>query len=356
MIKSKLLLLIGLILLTLFTLSAVTLAYYTGEAVSSGNTINAGTLYIGGESGGKGVLDSFINLEGLVPGEEPRNVTVKVKNLGTMTAYINGISASIRQSDEMFIANALRTVCSHRGTALFSGSLLALDGNVVPLQREIPLEPGEIVELEFAIQLDERVSNWYKGKNVEFSLSVYAGQKPGQEVGNRVILADENDVQASLDSALPGDVVLIPAGVYGSLHLPVPGVTVKAGDVVFDTVTGGFTVGGTGNGKQQHGNGGSGETVTTIQGFTINGSAFGVKLMSGHGCRIADNIFNVSGQPVAVNGIGKTVITRNDFTGSGAEIPQTGGKGNSTVLVPPGKGLNAWYNLGVDLDPEEHAL
>jgi len=355
LIKNKILLLIGLISLTIFTLSAGTIAFFSDEAIISGSKISAGTLYIGGDNGSRGVLDSFISLEDLVPGEEPKQVKIKVKNLGTMTAYINGISARIRQSDEMFMANALRTVCSHRGDTLFSGSLLALDGNVVPLMQEIPLEPEEVIELEFDFQLDERVSNWYKGKKVEFLLSVYAGQKPGQEVGNRVIMAGENNVQDCLDGALPGDVVLIPAGVYGKLYLPA-GVAAKAGGVVFDTVAGGFTVGGQGNGKQQHGTEGPGEFETVIQGFTINSEDFGVKLMPGHGCQVTDNIFNVSGRPVEVSGTVKAVITRNDFTGSGAESLQKDGKSNSPVIIPPGTGLDAWYNLGVDLDPEEHAL
>ncbi|MBF7083256.1 hypothetical protein IT084_09745 [Desulfallas sp. Bu1-1] len=357
MIKTKLILLTGLIALIIFTLSAGSLALFSGEAVSQGNTINAGTLFIGKDDGCKGVLGEFVSLNDMLPGAEPQKLKIKVKNLGTMTAYINGLSVNITESNGKFLANALRTKCVNSGgNVLYRGSLLALDGNVIPLEREIVLEPDQATELEFFIQLDERAGNWYKGKGVEFSITVYAGQKPGQAVGERVHLAEGGNVQAVLDGAEPGDVILIPAGSYGNLEIK-PGVAVKAKDVVFDTVVGGFTVraGGSGKGPATGGQGGNLQgNATLIQGFAINGT--GVKVKPGRECKILDNIFNAAGNPVIVNGSGKALLTRNDFTGCSSKTEPDQGAGGPFTCSSSGGQVEARYNLGVDLDPKEHAL
>ncbi len=355
MLKSKVLFFLGLVALMLFSLSAGTLALFSSEAISSGNTISAGTLFIGGESGQKGMLDSFINLGDLVPGAEPHKIKLKVKNLGSMPAYINAISVNIRECNDKFLANALQTVCKHgREGVLYRGSLLALDGNAVPLERQIAFQPGKTVELEFSIGLDERVGNWYKGKSIDFSFTVYAGQKPDQEMGGRVYLAGRDNVQSVLDAAEPGDVVLVPAGSYGRLRVK-PGTAVKAKDVVFDTVVHGFTVSGPRGGRVSSaaaavGMGAGGAAV--LQGFTVSGAG-GIEVGSGE-CLVLDSIINSPRDAVVISGAGRVYAARNDFSGAGAE--PAGRARRAGELVTGGGQLESCYNLGIDLDPEEHAL
>ncbi|MGB9793089.1 MAG: hypothetical protein ACPLTR_11045 [Thermacetogeniaceae bacterium] len=339
--KSRVLLLIACAMFALFMLRAGSAAYFASKIDSQGNRISAGTLYIGGESGGRGMLDEAIALGDLVPGAEPYRIELKVKNLGTMTAYINGISAEIAESDEMFLANALRVECSSAdGDLLYTGSLLALDGDVVPLQKRIALEPGKVEDLCISVQLDERAGNWYKGKRIEFSLAVYAGQRPDQPVGRMAVLPDAAGVQAALDAARPGDVVLVPPGRYGLLTVSVPGVTVKSQSVVFDTEVEGFLI-------DPKGAGGSDQEAVVIQGFTVNdrGGDGGIAVRSGQ-VRIADNIIRSAGSAVVAAGSAKACVIRNDLTDSSG-LPASHGSGERFF---------AHYNLGVDLDPGEHAL
>jgi len=335
----------------LFCVAAGTAALFSRTATSSGNKISSGTLYIGKENGEKGVLDTFITLKDMIPGAEPEKLEFKVKNLGTMTAYLNGISAEIRDCDEKFLANALRLVCSDgEGNVLYTGSLLALDGDVVPLRRKIAMEPDKTTQLNISVQLDERAGNWYKGKEIEFSLAVYAGQRPDQPMAGMVTVAEADNVQAVLNQAQPGDVILIPPGRYGRLSINVPGVKVKPQDVVFDTEVEGFSINGKPGEKPSHAKGRnrhSDENTIGIQGFTVNDTdaSGGIVVQSGR-TNIADNIVSSNEKAVIVYGHAGVNVKRNDLTGS-AGLPDPPGSGN---------GLSAHYNLGVDLDPDKFAL
>ncbi|HHW40035.1 MAG TPA: hypothetical protein GXX19_02600 [Syntrophomonadaceae bacterium] len=337
----------------LFCVAAGTIALFSRTATSSGNKISSGTLYIGKENGEKGALDTFIALKDMIPGAEPEKLELRVKNLGTMPAYLSGISAEIEDGDEKFVANALRVVCTDgEGNVLYKGSLLALDGDVVPLRRKLAMEPDKTTRLNVSVQLDERAGNWYKGKEIEFSLAVHAGQRPDQPMAGMVTVAEADNVQAVLDQAQPGDVVLIPPGRYGRLAINVPGVAVKAQGVVFDTEVEGFLIDGRpGEVSSPHGKKGkkhlTDDNQIWIQGLTINDldAGGGIVVRSGQTC-IADNIISSEGNAVFVDGHAEVNVTRNDLTGS-AGLPCPPGSGN---------GLSAHYNLGVDLDPEKYAL
>ncbi|MCF8010659.1 MAG: hypothetical protein K9L17_07810 [Clostridiales bacterium] len=351
MLKSKLLLFIGLTALMLFSLSAGSYALFSSEAISSGNTVSAGTLYIGGENGNKGMLDKTIKLENMLPGGEQGEAVFKIKNLGSMKVYINGISVNIKESREKFLSNALSTRCFEGNNLLYQGSLLALDSNVVPLDKYIVLEPGETTALDFSIQLDEMVSNWYKGKNIEFSLTVYAAQRPDQEVGKWALIPDKDKVPSVVKNAEPGDTVLVPAGEYGRLSVK-PGVTVKAKDVIYNTVVKEFIVS-PGASKVQARTAKAKRNVTLLQGFTINSPACGIKVQSSQNCKVLDNIINSSDNPLKVNGAGKVLLSRNDMTGC---FDKNFGKKNISTKKAGKNKIQFDYNLGVDLKPEDHAL
>lgn len=338
MIKSRALLFIGLTMLILFSLSAGSLALFTSEGISSANTITTGNMYIGDTNGERGILDKWVTLENMIPGAEPQRVKLTVKNLGTMTAHIKGLSAFITESDDKFVANAIQTRCLNNGKELYKGSLLALDGNVMPLNDIVSLEAGKTTELELLLQLDERAGNWYKGKKLEFSFSVYAFQNKDQEIDNRTHLAEQDAVQRCLDEAEPGDVVLIKAGMYKPLRVKA-GVAVKAKDVVFDTVVEGFKIDIPSDNNSQ-GN------ANSVQGFTINSPGNGILVKTGDECKISDNIINSAGCPVQVINPRKASFIRNDVTGCKEFF-----NGNKF-----GKDIFAKYNLGDDLDPEEDAL
>lgn len=358
MFKSKILIFFGLTMLILFSLSAGSLALFTSEAISSSNTITTGTMYIGNEAGEKGILDRCITVEKMIPGAEPQKVTIKIKNLGSMTAYLKGISANITEGNEKFIANAIHACCLDKnGRELYKGSLLALDGNVVPFQHVVSLEAGETTELDLLLQLDERAGNWYKGKKLEMSFSVYAFQRADQITDPKTKLAMANSVQASLDEANAGDVVLIPAGDYETL-LVKPGVTVKALDVVFDSTVKGFHIEQKGPANKQN-NGVKKESLTnqatSIQGFTIKED--GVKVQGGKSCEITDNIF-ISPEANIVNRSGSKVsVTRNDLVGFDEDgIGESNARQEKNFKKIYQGNITAQYNLGDDLNSEEHAL
>ncbi|MCL5272609.1 MAG: hypothetical protein AB1341_09430 [Bacillota bacterium] len=361
MIKSRMLFLIGCTMLILFSLSAGSLALFTSEAISSGNAITTGTMYIGNQAGERGILDKFITLENIIPGSKPHKIKLKIKNLGTMTTYIKGLSAVIKENDHKFIANAIQTHCHDaQGRELYKGSLLALDGNVMPMDRVVTLQPGKTTELEVSIQLDERAGNWYKEKKIELSFSVYAFQREDQKLDNRTLLATEKNVQQTLDQAELGDVVMIPAGDHGNLTLK-PGVIAKAKDVVFDTIVEEFHIKPfriADNTIKDHGNKVFND-ASGVQGFTIKK---GVEIYLGKEFRITDNIF-ISSKRVIVNRGGHRVFaTRNDLS-YGLEDQQDtrlskekrNDKRNArSDKLMEGK-VEAGYNLGDDLDPEKHA-
>lgn len=344
MIKSKLLMLVGLVTLICFTLSAGSLALFSSEAISSENNLTTGTLDI------NGLKDCEIKLDSLMPGETPKEVTLTVTNSGTVPGYLSGISASIEESDNKYVANAIKAFCYDvKGNVLFEGSLLALDGNVVPLNNEIKLEPEQTINLKCTFQLDERAGNWYEGINTNFSLTVFAGQNPGQQVGKTVRLAGADKVQSALDQAKPGDVVLIPSGTYNEqFRITAPGVTVKAKDVVFDTAVKGFVL--------NAGDTADDNAINAIQGFTINNaSGAGVHIVKGKECNITDNIISAKGA-VKLNRLCKEVVTRNDLSGS----KDAAGKDVSSSKSVQIEGVEAGdifeYNLGADIILEEDIL
>lgn len=337
MLKSRTLLFLGIMLVLLFSIPAITFAYFSSVASSSGNDLSAGTMYIGGENGSRGVLDNMTSMGELFPGGEPQKIKFKIKNLGNMTTYIKGISVTIPETEDKLLANALKTqVSSMDGNLLFQGSLLALDGNIVPLERSLEIKVDETIELEITMQLDFRVGSWYKGKKIEMTVSTYAYQKPDQSVSRVSILTNQNDLQGMLENAKTGDVILLSGGIYGEIKLNVPGVILKAKDVIFDTVLGGVSVS---IGKNEVQN----MEPVKLQGFTINdlNNKFGVEIKKGSKCDIEDNIINSKGYAVIINGFGTVKLNRNDLTGS--YYPYINGEAGI---------INSWCNLGDDIKPE----
>lgn len=333
MLRRKLLLILA-IGLVLLGLSAGSMAYFTSEATTKTNQISAGTMYIGSENDERGVLDQPVALEDLIPGK-PETVTVKVKNLGTMPTYLRGISAAIVEANEMFIANTLHTKCMYEGNTLFEGSLLALDGNIVPFAQPVKLEPEEIVELELEIGLDIRVGNWYKGKSIDYTIIVHAFQEPDQEIGGCTLIADTSNYQEVIDTAQPGDVILLAAGDYGELKLNVP-ITLKAKDVVYDVAVDKIEIGEKLSSE-------TAENPIRIQGMTLNkdGTSYAVKIQTSKNLVISDDIIFAKGNAIIVSDEKAVLVTRNDLTG---------------VHNLSNKSPEAFYNLGLDLDPAEHAL
>jgi predicted ribosomally synthesized peptide with SipW-like signal peptide len=334
MLRSKLLLILG-VAMVLLGLSAGSMAYFTSEATTETNQISAGTMYIGSDNVERGVLEQPVDLADLVPGE-PETVTVKVKNLGTMPTYLKGISAAIVEANEMFIANALHTRCMYEGNTLFAGSLLALDGNIVAFSQPIKLEPGETVELELEIGLDIRAGNWYKGKSLDYTITIHAFQEPDQEIGGCAIIADESNYQEIISQAQPGDVILLAKGNYDEFELKAAGLIVKAKDVVYDVAVERIMV------TEETGTD-EAERPTRIQGMTLNkdGTSYAVKIQTSKNLVISDDIIFAKGNAIIVSDEKAVLVTRNDLTG---------------VHNLSNKSPEAFYNLGLDLDPAEHAL
>ncbi|MFZ5643569.1 MAG: hypothetical protein ACOY46_08270 [Bacillota bacterium] len=330
-------------------------AVFNSQITSPGMGISAGTLYLGLDESHRGILEGSLELSKMVPGEEPREFRLSVKNVGDLKGYINGISATIKDSDHKFIANAIHVNCTGpNGESLYSGSLLSLDGNAVPTDGEVEISPEESKDLTFSFQIDHRTGGWCKGKNIELSLTVYAGQKSGQKLETNVIIAGRS-LRETLGRAVPGSVVLVPAGEYESLTVNSPHITVKAKDVAMDTVLGGIHLAG------------EAENVT-IQGFIVNGKGRGKVLKVSGACNnasICDNIFqnhkardikNINNHIELGRSRGLSIL-RNDFSPLTCGLfPDYFERQFRPADISTHRSQNIRYNLGLDLDPSVEAL
>jgi predicted ribosomally synthesized peptide with SipW-like signal peptide len=344
---TRLLKIVGLLSLLALCLSSGAFGYFSDQATSSSNTITAGTLYLGKDENSRGILDGTLKLEKMVPGEPPQEFRLAVKNIGNIKAYINALSAAVKESDAKFLANAVKVTCTGPGgEILYRGSLLSLDGNPVPTEAEICIRPQETITLTYAFQLDQRAGNWYKGKSVELSLTVLAGQNPGQKIAKEATVAGKN-LQETIAQAEPGSVILIPAGEYGKLQVNRSDVTIKARDVVYDVVLAGLAFA-------------PGVKNVKIQGFTVDVKAGEHNPLvipdSSGGIGVTDNIFlsdkkegPEAPKSIIVGNSSGTVIQRNDFSSLAAEKFRL-------QCVAAGKPEGVRYNLGLDLDPAVEAL
>jgi hypothetical protein len=273
---------IGLLALLAFCLSSGVFGFFTSQATSQNNGMTAGTLYLGKDEKNRGMLEGSLKLSKMLPGDAPKEFKLTVKNVGDLKAYLNGLSASVKENDFKFMANAIKVTCTGpAGEKLYSGSLLSLDNNAAPTESEIALDPGEAKTLTFNFQLDQRAGNWYKGKNIEAAFTVFAGQNPGQKLETTVVIAGKN-AQAAIDQAKPKSVILLPAGEYGRLQIRNTDITIKAKDVVYDTVVEGIFLD-------------SQVQKVGIQGLTIDGKGLQDNLLtipgSAQKVNITDNIF-----------------------------------------------------------------
>lgn len=303
---------IGLLALLAFCLSSGAFGFFTSQATSQNNGMSAGTLYLGKDEKSRGMLEGSLKLSKMLPGDPPKEFKLTVKNVGDIKAYLNGLSASVKENDFKFMANAIKVTCTGpAGEKLYNGSLLSLDNNAVPTENEIAMEPGESKTLTFNFQLDQRAGNWYKGKNIEAALTVFAGQNPGQKLETAAVIAGKN-AQAAIDQAKPKGVILLPAGEYGKVKISNSDITIKSKDVIFDTVLEGFVL------ADQ-------VQKVSIQGLTIDGKGAQDNLVTIPGSAskvyITDNIFQnarkegpdfskdvILGRSVGLN------MQRNDFS------------------------------------------
>jgi hypothetical protein len=324
MIRKKFMLSVAVIICMIICIAASTYSYYSRTAQSPLGSIATGSLYIGGTGGQRGVLDSLVDLPGLVPGGAPQNFDIKVKNLGTMTAYLNALAVSINDGDDKFAANAIDVACTDgSGNLLYSGSLLGLDQNPVPLAQQIVLAQGATTDLHLSMQLDIRATGWYQGRAITFSVMVYAVQNPDQGISGLVKLANAGNAQSVIDSASPGEVVLLAPGSYPALTNH--GVSLKAEGLVFDTVIAHLDL-----------EGGAGSPVL-VQGFSFNAAGSGPALTvnSPGGVTVSDNVFNGRVDPISVQQAGRAVFTRNDVSGTPFALPA---------------GVTGKDNLGLDVN------
>lgn len=330
-----------------FFVASQTFGYFSAQATSPNNSITAGTLYLGKDERNRGILEGSLKLEKMIPGGTPKEFSFPVKNIGNLKAHLNALSVSVKDCDSKYLANAIRVNCyGPRGEKLYSGSLLSLDGNAVPAEGEIVLEPGETKTLAFTFQLDHRAGNWYKGKGIEISVIVHAGQNSGQKLDTDVVVAGK-DLQEAINQARPRSVVLVPSGQYGKLHINRSDIAIKAKDVVFDTVLSGFALTG-----QCHN--------IMLQGLTVDGKDNNYNPIaipdSSSNIIITDNIFlndkrDCQSVPKFIIA-GKTTgnfIQRNDFSS------MVDGKIKPMIIFTD-KNSEIRYNLGIDLDPSVEAL
>lgn len=354
---NRLLKMVGLLALLAFCLSSGAYGFFTSQATSQNNGLTAGTLYLGKDEKNRGMLDGSLKLSKMLPGAKEETFQLKVKNVGDITAYLNGLSASVKESDFKFMANAVKVTCTGpAGEKLYSGSLLSLDGNAVPTEGEITIEPGHDKTLTFTFQLDQRAGNWYKGKNIEASLTVFAGQNPGQKLETNVVLAGKN-VQAAVDQAKPKSVILVPAGEYGKLQVKNSDVTVKAKDVVYDTVLAGVMLA-------------DPVQKVSVQGFTVDGrgtqDSIAVISDATKNINIKDNIFQNArkegadfSKDIKVGKPQGLSMQRNDFSAlvdnSGQGAQTKNGKFKQ-LSISSDSMQSIRYNLGLDLDPSVETL
>ena len=353
---SRLLKALVLLSLLAFCLSNGVFAYFSAQAMSTNNSLTAGTLYLGKDEDNKGILEGSMKLSKMFPGETPKEFKLTIKNVGDMKAYLNGLSSSVIDSDFKFMANAIRVTCSGpQGERLFTGSMLSLDNNAVPIESEVVIEPGEAKDLNLTFQLDHRAGNWYKGKNIEVLLTVYAGQESGQKLETNVVLADHN-IQETIDMAEPKSVVLVSAGEYGKLHIKSSDIMIKAKDVVYDTVLSGIAI----TGQAQK---------VCVQGFTVDGKGRDNLVVIPDGAKyvtMQDNIFlnnRRNGKGISKDlKFGRSVglnIQRNDFSALFDNPVQDGQSKNGNgmqVNISTDSSQLIRYNLGLDLDPSAEAL
>lgn len=346
---------LAIVSLLIVAMAAGSFSFFSAEVRSDNNTFTAGTLYLGRDETSPGILDTLTPIEEiskLLPGDS-LTCRVEVTNLGSADAYVNGISAGISETPGKFLANALRVRTALKGTVLFEGSLLALDGEQpVPTTGEILLAPGETAELEVNIELVGATGNWYKGKKLgNVSLALWATQlsRSERQPDTKVRIAAGN-LQAFLNAAHPGDLILIPPGDYPRLKLMVPGITVKALDVVYETAVAGFDITAPG---------------VTVQGFYVlnpDPGKAGIVVHPGAApnCRILDNIvvwddnFAILLLPGPGTGGQPALVTRNDVRRSpGSEPPALPGINTPIQALAPAE---VHDNLGDDLDPAAEAL
>lgn len=309
---TRLLKIIGLLALLAFCLSSGVFGLFSNQATSQNNGMTAGTLYLGKDENSKGILEGSLKLSKMLPGDPPKDFKLTVKNIGQIKAYLNGLSASVKEADCKFMANAIKLDCTGpAGEKLYTGSLLSLDNNAVPTETEIAMEPGESKTLTFTFQLDQRAGNWYKGKNIEAALTVFAGQIQGQKLETTVVIAGKN-AQNAVNQATPKSVILLPAGEYGKLQIKNSDITIKSKDVVFDTVVEGVVLA---------------EQVqrVTIQGLTIDGKGTQDNIVvipdSAKNVNIEDNIFQNArkegadfSKDIKIGRSAGLVLMRNDFS------------------------------------------
>ena len=283
-------------------------------------------MYIGSENDERGYWNSQW-LADLVQGEP--ETSCEGEKPGNNAHLSQGISAAIVEANEMFIANTLHTKCMY-GETHFWGSLLALDSNIAiaqPVKRT-----GRNVELELEIGLDIRVGSWYKGKSIDYTI-VFTLFKSLKEIGGCTLIAASNYQEVMIGSA--GDVILLAAGDYGELKLNVP-LTLKAKDVVYDVAVDKIEIGEKLSSE-------TAENPIRIQGMTLNkdGTSYAVKIQTSKNLVISDDIIFAKGNAIIVSDEKAVLVTRNDLTG---------------VHNLSNKSPEAFYNLGLDLDPAEHAL
>lgn len=173
--KGRILILSVLLALAVFAVSLGTSAVPNHKSAGEKNTIASGTLYIGGTTGSRGILDKIIALSNWMVGAAPRKVYITLKNRGSREVRVSAMAVYIAETDRNLPADALKMeVKDQTGQLFYKGSLLAADKKQVPLEPAVLLKPHKEVRLCMLITLDKKLGDSLKDKPLYFSLAMFA--------------------------------------------------------------------------------------------------------------------------------------------------------------------------------------
>lgn len=197
---------IALVITLVFSLAGVgTMAWFTSQATSTGNSFVAGTLKLGGVGTNGDTVKTFasLNVDNMKPGE-PRHVgSTVLKNVGTLPFKLYRITASkyvgldFEDIQGRSFDDLLDLVITIGEEEVFRGKFSELvkenGGYFDPV---LDVVPQAIKELNFSVLLDSSAGNDFQGKSFTCDLTVFATQNEvpenGEPQGTHVNLGTSN--------------------------------------------------------------------------------------------------------------------------------------------------------------------
>lgn len=174
---------------------AGTMAWFTSQDKSEGNTFTAGTLIVGGDDS---VADADlyfarVAFENMEPGQPPQKLeTTTIKNRGSLPFYLYRLTADNFSEDES-LDSVLNINVKIGGEEVYSGKISQLrednGGFFDPIK---DIQPGTELPMEIEVFMDPTAENEFQGTSMTCDLTIYASQNekpsPGEPTGTKVNL------------------------------------------------------------------------------------------------------------------------------------------------------------------------